>query len=85
MKRGTLLLRHTTGQMLPTFADAGLQELGFLRLLGAFLAPHSSKYAAAAPHFAALRRFVVGTPRLDPARDSGFRPFGAGFRPLQPS
>jgi formylmethanofuran dehydrogenase subunit C len=58
MKRGTLLLRHATGQMLPTFADAGLQELGFLRLLGAFVAPHSSKYAAAAPHFAALRRFV---------------------------
>jgi formylmethanofuran dehydrogenase subunit C len=58
MKRGTLLLRHGARQMLPTFADAGRQELGFLRLLAAYLAPHSSKYAAAAPHFAALRRFV---------------------------
>ncbi|HSY85976.1 MAG TPA: formylmethanofuran dehydrogenase subunit C [Verrucomicrobiae bacterium] len=58
MKRGTLLLRHGAGQMLPTFADAGLQELGFLRLLAKYLAPHSAKFAAAAPHFAALRRFV---------------------------
>ena len=58
MKRGTLLLRHGTGQMLPGFADAGLQELGFTRLLGAFLSPHSPRYAAAASHFAALRRFV---------------------------
>jgi len=58
MKRGTLLLRHATGQMLPGFADAGRQELGFLRLLNRFLAPHSPKYAADAPHFTALRRFV---------------------------
>jgi hypothetical protein len=57
MKRGTLLLRHGAGQMLSTFADAGLQELGFLRLLARYLAPHSAKFAAA-PHFAALRRFV---------------------------
>jgi formylmethanofuran dehydrogenase subunit C len=58
MKRGTLLLRHAGRRMLPTFADAGRQELGFLRLLAKYLTPHSARYAAAAPHFTALHRFV---------------------------
>jgi formylmethanofuran dehydrogenase subunit C len=32
MKRGTLLMRATPARMLPTFADAGRHDLGFLRL-----------------------------------------------------
>jgi formylmethanofuran dehydrogenase subunit C len=58
MKRGTLLLRHAPGQMLPTFADAGRHELGFMSLLTAYLAPHSAKLAAAAPALMELRRFT---------------------------
>ena len=33
MKRGTLILRAAANQMLPTFADCGRHELGFLNLL----------------------------------------------------
>jgi formylmethanofuran dehydrogenase subunit C len=33
MKRGTVLLRALPQRMLPTFADAGEHDLGFLRLL----------------------------------------------------
>lgn len=33
MKRGTLLMRAAPARMLPTFADAGVHDLGFLRLL----------------------------------------------------
>ncbi len=33
MKRGTLVVRHLPQQFLPTFADCGAHELGFLKLL----------------------------------------------------
>jgi len=33
MKRGTLILRAAPNHMLPTFADCGRHELGFLNLL----------------------------------------------------
>jgi formylmethanofuran dehydrogenase subunit C len=37
MKRGTLLLRHPPQRLLPSFADCGVHELGFLRLLSGSL------------------------------------------------
>jgi formylmethanofuran dehydrogenase subunit C len=58
MKRGSLLLSRRPRQMLPTFADAGPHELGFISLLAAYLAPHSPKFAAALPAMAELRRFM---------------------------
>jgi formylmethanofuran dehydrogenase subunit C len=33
MKRGTLVIRRLPQQFLPTFADCGAHELGFLKLL----------------------------------------------------
>jgi formylmethanofuran dehydrogenase subunit C len=58
MKRGSLLLSRRPRRMLPTFADAGRHELGFMSLLGAYLAPHSPKFAAAVPALTELRRFT---------------------------
>jgi len=42
MKRGTLLMRARPARMLPTFADAGVHDFGFLRLLAHALVPESS-------------------------------------------
>ena len=58
MKRGTLLLNRRPQQMLPTFADAGRHELGFMSLLTSYLAPHSARLAVAAPSLTELRRFT---------------------------
>jgi formylmethanofuran dehydrogenase subunit C len=58
MKRGSLVFGGSAIRLLPGFADAGLHELGFLRLLSAYLAPHSAKFAALASRLASLRRFV---------------------------
>lgn len=38
MKRGTLLLRALPEEIAPTFADCGVHDLGFLRLLGRSMA-----------------------------------------------
>jgi formylmethanofuran dehydrogenase subunit C len=58
MKRGTLLLLGTVGRLLPTFADAGAHELGFLGLLAAHLREHSPRFAAAAAGLVRVRRLV---------------------------
>ncbi len=58
MKRGTLLLLGAVRRMLPTFADAGIHELGFVGLLAAHLAEHSPRLGAVAGRLARLRRLV---------------------------
>jgi len=43
---------------LPSFADCGRHELGFLGLLFAHLRPHSQRLAALAPGLGAPRRWA---------------------------
>lgn len=42
MKRGSLLLRHLPARTLPTFADCGIHDLGFMRLLARALGADSA-------------------------------------------
>jgi formylmethanofuran dehydrogenase subunit C len=58
MKRGTLLLAAPPSALLPSFADAGRHELGFLRLLLRYLDGHSAKLAALAALWTNPRRLV---------------------------
>ena len=58
MKRGTLLLAKAPERLLPSFADCGRHELGFLALLFAHLSPRSPRLAALAPRLRATRRWV---------------------------
>ncbi|MFO1057190.1 MAG: hypothetical protein U1E53_09505 [Dongiaceae bacterium] len=58
MKRGTLLLAAPPAAMLPSFADAGRHELGFLRLLFRYLEGHSAKLAELATLWTSSRRLV---------------------------
>jgi formylmethanofuran dehydrogenase subunit C len=58
MKRGTLLLAKAPERLLPSFADCGGHELGFLALLFAHLSPHSPRLAALAPQLRATRRWA---------------------------
>jgi formylmethanofuran dehydrogenase subunit C len=58
MKRGTLLLAKAPERLLPSFADCGRHELGFLALLFAHLRPHSQRLAALVPQLRATRRWA---------------------------
>lgn len=58
MKRGTLLLARAPASLLPSFADAGRHELGFLSLLFRYLDGHSAKLAAFAALWRNPRRLV---------------------------
>jgi formylmethanofuran dehydrogenase subunit C len=58
MKRGTILLLGRARRLLPTFADCGLHELGFLRLFAAALRTHSTRLADALPRQEQVRRLV---------------------------
>jgi formylmethanofuran dehydrogenase subunit C len=58
MKRGTLLLAKAPERLLPSFADCGRHELGFLALLFAHLRSHSPRLAAMAPEIGAVRRWT---------------------------
>jgi formylmethanofuran dehydrogenase subunit C len=55
MKRGTLVVRHLPQQFLPTFADCGAHELGFLKLLRHALSSCAKSLDARG---ARVRRFV---------------------------
>ena len=57
MKRGTLLLAKAPECLLPSFADCGRHELGFLALLFAYLRPHSLRLAIV-PQLRAPRRWA---------------------------
>ncbi len=64
MRRGTVLFRHRPPHLLPTFADCGTHELGFLRLLKRSL----GGIAFAAPALGELRervRRLVGDAAAD--------------------
>jgi formylmethanofuran dehydrogenase subunit C len=58
MKRGTLLLRGLPERLLPTFADSGVHELGFLRLLKQALSDADPFVAALDGLGLRVRRFV---------------------------
>jgi formylmethanofuran dehydrogenase subunit C len=58
MKRGSLLVLGSIGRMLPTFADSGVHEFGFLSLLLAHLREHAPAFGAAAAQLRQLRRLV---------------------------
>jgi len=58
MKRGTLLLAEPPQRLLPSFADCGRHELGFLGLLFTHLRPHSPRLTALAPRLGAPRRWA---------------------------
>ncbi|MFZ5790400.1 MAG: formylmethanofuran dehydrogenase subunit C [Pseudomonadota bacterium] len=58
MKRGTLLLRQWPLRRLPTFADCGMHELGFLRLLTRSLGDIGSGAAILRELGPRVRRFV---------------------------
>jgi formylmethanofuran dehydrogenase subunit C len=58
MKRGTILLFGGAHRLLPTFADCGVHELGFLSLLAAALRPHSRGLAEVLPRLAQVQRLV---------------------------
>jgi formylmethanofuran dehydrogenase subunit C len=58
MKRGTLLLAEAPELLLPSFADCGRHELGFLSLLFAHLRPHSQRLATLVPRLGAPRRWA---------------------------
>ena len=58
MKRGTLILRAAANQMLPTFADCGRHELGFLNLLFLQLRNTSSQLDQLAAQTKIVQRMV---------------------------
>jgi formylmethanofuran dehydrogenase subunit C len=58
MRRGTLLLRAAPQRLLPTFADAGTHELGFLRLLRRSLAGTGTGAATLDQLGLRVRRFI---------------------------
>jgi formylmethanofuran dehydrogenase subunit C len=58
MKRGSLLLLGSIRRVLPTFADSGVHEFGFLNLLLAHLRKHAPGIGAAAVRLKQLRRLV---------------------------
>lgn len=58
MKRGTLILRSLSNHMLPTFADCGRHELGFLSLLFLQLRNSSSQLDQLAAQTKIVQRMV---------------------------
>jgi formylmethanofuran dehydrogenase subunit C len=57
MRRGTLILRHAP-ELLPTFADAGIHSLGFLRLMVRAWRALPSRFASVAEDAVRVRRHV---------------------------
>jgi formylmethanofuran dehydrogenase subunit C len=60
MKRGSLLLLGRVRRMLPTFADSGAHELGFLALLAAHLRAQLPGFGLPAPALPVKVRRLVG-------------------------